>query len=196
MARIRPTPHLVLAIWLTALAGWHTVARTQEPGQGQSTLPPSVPAQYAFLYARGMAPEAWNAAQKTFPYVSISLARRGCFGTCPKYSATIRADGGATYTGEQFTTRIGTYSARTYFGDFARLAMFIDQSGFMKLSDRYTAPWTDDETVVVTVVRRDGTVKSVSNYGRFGPPDLWVLERAIDGVIEEMKWTSVGRGGF
>jgi hypothetical protein len=196
MVRIRPTVHLTLAVLLTALGGGASIATTQQPGQGRATPPPPVPPQYAFLYDEGITGEdAWNAARRTFPYESISLARRGCFGTCPVYSVTIRADGGATYTGERNGTRIGTYSGRTYFGDFARLAMFIEQSGFMKFSARYTAPHTDDETVVVTVVMRDGTTKSVSNYGRYGPLDLWVLERAIDGVVEEMKWTSGGRGG-
>jgi hypothetical protein len=55
---------------------------------------------------------------------------------------------------------------------------------------------TDAETVVVTVVTGDGTTKSVSNYGQYAPPDLRVLERAIDGVIEQMKWTSGARCGL
>jgi len=189
MTRIPSTAHLALAVLVTAFGG--ASIATQQPGQGRATPPPPVPPQYAFLYDEGITREdTWNAARKTLPYESISLARRGCFGTCPVYSVTIRADGGATYTGERNATRIGTYSGRTYFGDFAQLAMFIERSGFMKLSDRYTAPHTDDETVVVTVVMRDGTTKTVSDYGRYGPPDLWILERAIDGVIEEMKWTS------
>jgi hypothetical protein len=149
-----------------------------------------VPPEYAFLYDSSMAKyESWEKARRTIPYQAIGLARAGCFGTCPVYSVILNADGKATYTGKLNAARHGTYAGSVFFGDFARLAMFIDQSGFMKLADRYAAPWTDDETVVVTVVLRDGTRKTVGDYGRFGPPDLWILERAIDGVVDQMKWT-------
>ncbi len=49
-------------------------------------------------------------------------------------------------------------------------------------------------TVTVTVTPRTGAAKSVTDYGRFGPPDLWMLEQAIDGIIGRITWT--GRGGF
>jgi hypothetical protein len=132
--------------------------------------------------------ESWPAAQKAIPIVAITIQRKGCFGTCPVYSATLRADGVATYTGGRNAPRTGGHTGRAYFGDFARLALFVEQSGFMQLAGRYTAPWTDDETVVVSITNRDGTTKEVSNYGRFGPPNLWVLERAIDAVVNEIDW--------
>jgi len=175
-----------IAPLLALLAGGPMVL-WQGPGTGP---PPGVPPEYAFLYDSGMGKnETWEKARHTIPYQSISLLRGGCFGTCPVYSVTLNADGKATYTGKANAPRQGSYAASVYFGDFARLAMFIDQSGFMKLADRYAAPWTDDETVVVSVVLRDGTTKTVSDYGRFGPPDLWILEHAIDGIVDRMKWT-------
>ena len=89
---------------------------------------------------------------------------------------------------------VGAFSGKVYLGDFAQLLMFVERLGFMKLADGYMAPWTDDETVNVTVTSRTGSAKAVTDYGRFGPPDLWVLERAIDGVIDQIKWTPSGAG--
>ena len=159
----------------------------QQRGQGRPTPPPTVPDTYSFLYDLGRV-DSWAAAQKAIPIVAITISRKGCFGTCPVYSATLRSDGLATYTGGRHAPRTGSHRGKAYFGDFARLALFVEQSGFMQLAGRYTAPWTDDETVVVSITSRDGTTKEVSNYGRFGPPNLWVLERAIDAVVNEIDW--------
>jgi len=76
-------------------------------------------------------------------------------------------------------------------GDFGQLSLLVERSGFMSLADRYTAPWTDDETITVTVVRRGGDAKVIADYGRFAPPEVWALERAIDGVISQIKWAAV-----
>jgi hypothetical protein len=182
---VRRVPALILVGGLVAAL----IADRQEPGQGRPTPAPTVPATYSFLYDSGMARmESWPAAQKSIPVVAITIARKGCFGTCPVYSTTLRADGSATYVGGRNAPRTGSHAGKVFFGDFARLALFVEQSGFKQLAGRYTAPWTDDETVVVIVTWRDGTTQEVSNYGRFGPPDLWVLERAIDAVVNEIKW--------
>jgi hypothetical protein len=178
------------------LASRVSSAWRQEPGQERSTPPPSVPDAYSFLYKSSRT--EWEPARQRLPYESITINRRGCFGTCPVYSATIRVDGTATYNGERYVEHVGQFSGSVYLGDFAQLSMFVERSGFMKLADRYAAPETDHETVTVTVTSRGGTGKTVVDYGSFGPPDLWVLERAIDGVVDRIKWTAVvaGRDDF
>jgi Domain of unknown function (DUF6438) len=185
---------LVQRVVVLALAGGLVaplIAGRQEPGQGRPTPPPAVPAAYSFLYDSARARvESWPSAEKSIPIVAISIARKGCFGTCPVYLTTLRADGVATYVGIRSAPRTGNHAGKVFFGDFARLALFVEQSGFSQLAGRYTAPWTDDETVVVSVTWRDGTTKEVSNYGRFGPPNLWILEHAIDAVANEIKWAA------
>ncbi len=179
---------VALVLLVGCLLGTQADGR-QESGQGPPTPPPSVPDNYAFLYASGRARmESWPAAQQAIPVVLITISRRGCFGTCPIYVASLRSDGAATFNGGRNAPRTGTYVGKAYFGDFARLALFVEQSGFMQLQSRYTAPGTDQETVVVSITMRDGTTKEVSNYGRFGPPNLWILERAIDAVIGDIEW--------
>jgi len=91
--------------------------------------------------------------------------------------------------GQRFFERIGKFAGRMSILDFGQLCFFVERSGFMKLNDRYAAPITDSQTVTVTVTPRTGEAKTVANYGGFGPPDLWLLERAIDGVVGQISWT-------
>jgi hypothetical protein len=105
----------------------------------------------------------WEAARRALPYESITIKRGGCFGECPIYSATLHVDGTASYNGERFVEHIGSFSGKVYLGDFAQLLMFVERLGFMKLTDRYSAPWTDDETVNVTVTPRTGNAKTVTD---------------------------------
>jgi len=181
---------VILLIFIAADLG-SSMHVLQESRQGPPTAAPTVPEDYAFLNTFGLARvEAWSAAQKAFPFASISISRRGCFGTCPVYTATLRSDDVATFVGGRNSERTGNFSGKVYFGDFARLALFVQQSGFMQYQERYTAPWTDDETVVVTVTMRDGTTKAVNHYGRYGPPNLWILEQAIDAIVDAIEWRS------
>jgi hypothetical protein len=191
-----PLSTMVRAGALLVLAMASGAAGSPARGAGQrGTHPPSVPDQYAFLYASpAERSAAWAAARQSLPFESISLKRMGCFGTCPVYTVTLRLDGSASYDGARFVERLGNFSGQVYFGDFAQLSLFVERSGHMKLADRYAAPWTDDETVQVTVTPRTGAPKTVTDYGRYGPPDLWMLERSIDGVAGHIKWTSVAAG--
>src|SRR6187397_348614 len=62
-------------------------------------VPPGVPEAYRWLYDRSRTREAAEAARRGLPFTAMSLARTGCFGTCPVYTVTIRNDGTATYVG-------------------------------------------------------------------------------------------------
>lgn len=151
---------------------------------GRPTPAPPVPDRYAFLYQ--MVPP--DGVQASFPIESIRIERSGCFGSCPVYSATIRADGTASYFGGRHAPRSGSQRGEAPFLAFARLAYFVERSGFAEMQEYYVAGWTDDETVTVTVTWRDGRRRSVSDYGRFGPPDLWILQQAIDAVVDRVRW--------
>lgn len=151
-------------------------------------VPPSVPESYRWLYDRPRTREATDAARRALPFAAVSLARTGCFGTCPVYTVTVRNDGTATYVGERNIPRVGKFTGQLAVAAFGQLSMMVERAGFMALDERYAAPWTDDETIITTVTPRIGSPKSVLNYGEFGPPELWALERAIIGLVEDVRW--------
>jgi hypothetical protein len=150
--------------------------------------PSGVPKGFSFLYDFGIRMQPNLAAQATLPFQSIMLGRSGCFGTCPVYRVTLNVDGTAVYEGVAHVDRIGTFVGRVPFYDFAQLALLAERAGFMTLQERYAGSWTDAETTRITIRARSGKEKTVDDYGAFGPPELWALQRAIDGVVESMRW--------
>jgi hypothetical protein len=163
--------------------------------QGPPTQAPTVPDAYAFLYPGSRTKAAdFEAARRALPYTSISIDHKGCFGVCPIYSATLSLNGAATYNGERYVERVGRFSGRVDLRDFGQLVLQVERSGFMSLADQFSSPEADHETITVTVTRRVNGVKSLTDYGSYAPPEVWLLERAIAGVVSRIRWTAVGRG--
>ena len=150
--------------------------------------PSGVPKGFSFLYDFGIRMQPNPAAQAALPFQSITLRRSACFGTCPVYRVTLNADGTAVYEGVAHVSRMGKFIGHVPFYDFAQLALLAERAGFMTLQERYAGSWTDAETTTITIRARSGKEKTVDDYGAFGPPELWALQRAIDGVVENMRW--------
>ena len=68
------------------------------------------------------------------------------------------------------------------------LCLLVERLRFEQMQEGYSASWTDDETVVLTVDWRDGRTRTVRDYGRRGPPELWALQRVIDSLADEIDW--------
>ena len=111
----------------------------------------------------------------------VTLERTGCFGTCPIYKVTVRRDGTISYNGKQYVELKGAYEGTVY--GFDRLAQLIIASGYFKLKDNYASNATDLPSAVTTVVAK-GQRKTITNYGDFGPVELWGVEMAIDGMLK------------
>lgn len=118
----------------------------------------------------------------------VTLERTACFGPCPIYKVTLRRDGTATYEGQQFVERKGTYNGTIY--GFERLAQLIESRGYFNLKENYTINATDLPSALTSVVRA-GRRKTITNYGDQGPVELWGIETAIDGIVANTKWQKV-----
>jgi hypothetical protein len=159
-------------------------------GIAEAQVQAPVPDAYAFLYSRTVDVEA---ARKRLPFTSISIEHRGCFGTCPVYTATLNLDGSAIYEGKRNVERIGRFLGRVAIRDFAQLCLLIERSDFTKFGDRL-AQSSDDETVIVLVSRRNGESTRVVNYAMIAPPEAWVVQRAIAGVVARLQWRPATTG--
>lgn len=157
--------------------------------------------QHGKGYPRGFVPEGpilvqepgglWDAFRGyRTSFRSISLTRGMCFGTCPVYSVTLRADGTATWNGEAFVDRLGEFRGEFWEGEFDRLARFIQRSGFFDWHDEYAEAVTDNPTYTIEV-ERDGRSKRVLQYATDEPSDFWVIGRLIDSIAAEATWTLV-----
>jgi hypothetical protein len=126
-----------------------------------------------------------NTGQSAGQITEITLERTACFGACPMYKVTLRSDGTATYKGEQYVERKGTYNG-TFHG-FHRLVQLIEKQGYFNLKDEYTIEATDMPSAITSVVRA-GKRKTITHYGDSGPVELWAIEQAIDGVVANARW--------
>lgn len=190
-----PLAALVIFGLVVASAGCsrdNALPNVQSPSESRlpevTAAPPGVPGGFSFLYDLGVRLNPNTAARAAIPFVSLTLKRTDCVGACPAYRVTLNVDGTAEYEGAEHAPRIGTFAGRVPFYEFARLALLAERSGFMNLRERYAADWTDDATTSLTIRARTGKEKTVEDYGSFGPPELWALQRAVDGVVESITW--------
>lgn len=129
---------------------------------------------------------AGSAAQNWGRLREISLERTPCFGACPVYKVTIRRDGTLTYHGQRFVDRLGDYEARVPRSTVRNLERALGQSGYWAMNRSYDARVTDLPSQIVQV-RTNRFVKTVSEYGSFGPKELERLHDLIDRAMKSAK---------
>jgi hypothetical protein len=149
-----------------------------------------IPDRYHFLFAPGVDPTKVQEIRDSFPFTEIQLERTGCFGTCPSYIVTLRADGQATYNGREYAPRSGDHTGEISLWDYGRLCLAIEQSAVLDGPQRFAGQWTDSATVYLRVrLRESGETIEIEDYAQQGPTELWLLQTAIDGVSSEIEWT-------
>ncbi len=140
---------------------------------------------------------------------SIVLERTGCFGYCPAYHLSLRADGNVA-----FASRAPRDSGRVMRdsiapGEFAWLVQEANRSGFFALPPvigedkslcRVMA--TDHPTVSVAIFHGDSTSRVVDYRGCYAGTDLSLdprlaklrhFEAQVDSVARSERWTSAMR---
>jgi hypothetical protein len=74
--------------------------------------------------------------------------------------------------------------------DFAKLAHFIERSGYYALQPEYDRTITH-AAFEITSVTRNGKLHNVSDYASAGPLALWAIRQAIAGLAESATWEDV-----
>jgi Domain of unknown function (DUF6438) len=120
---------------------------------------------------------------------SVTLRRGPCFGRCPVYEVSLAADGTATWNGERFVDRIGSYRGQVDLNDYAKLTRFVDRAGFFGWEPEYVANVSDLPNYFLTVVTEEQT-KIVRQYGVDEPADFWVIATLVDRLAEAVGWTA------
>ena len=79
--------------------------------------------------------------------------------------------------------------------EFEKLISLLEKGGFFHFKPKYDfAPdgsFTTDGTLEWTRVTRTGKVYEVESYNENGPPELWAMLRAIEGVSALSEWNKV-----
>jgi len=121
------------------------------------------------------------------PFDRLGLEGSGCYGSCPEYRVQLFRGGQATYEGDRFAPRQGAYVGAVTLYDYGLLSALARRVGLLEMSDRYSAQWTDDETITFELTGAHGD-KVISDYGRQGPPELQAFRALFESVVDRIRW--------
>lgn len=106
---------------------------------------------------------------------AISFSTTPCFGPCPVFEMTISKNLDVEYNGIDHVKKKGEHELRIDQKDWDYLTTVISSIKIETLSNQYEVPWTDDQTGHLTVTFKDGTKKSIEDYGLRGTVGLSIL---------------------
>lgn len=125
---------------------------------------------------------------------AITVDRRGCFGGCPRYTLTLRRQGGSTYIGKTGLRR-GLYAAPVVsVGDFDRLTQAISKIRFFDLPDVIGPGVEDAEQVVVTVTaaQKSKTVTTDDLHDQ-ATASFAAFVMLVDDVAAKLPWENLNQ---
>jgi hypothetical protein len=103
----------------------------------------------------------------------VVVSTSGCFGTCPITSTLISQSGEVVYYGEQHTIHNGLYRFTLTKEEYNKVRSDFAKAKFNELEKTYEADWTDDEEITITFLKHGKIVKSITDYGKVGPNELF-----------------------
>jgi len=122
--------------------------------------------------------------------LSITLARSGCFGTCPAYTVEITGTGNVNYQGHGYVIVDGSQHYKIAKDAVKHLVHRFDEANFWNLEDEYRHAVTDNPTYVISFQSGDYR-KTVTDYVglRVGMPyAVRQLQEQIDVVASTERW--------
>lgn len=117
---------------------------------------------------------------------AVSLSRQGCgLGNCPTYTVTFMRANSATYVGERYVDKIGTYSGVI---DFDLIAAWLDSQDVDAYAGQYEMGSADGEVISLKITRNGRTEVIHSEFTRSLPVPIRGMIAAIDGFADRVSW--------
>ncbi len=135
----------------------------------------------------------------------VTLERKGCYGTCPIYILTVKADGSVLFEGKGFTKIVGKAEAKISKDKIEELIKEFENADYFNLNGKYDSKncyQVTDNPSAITSIQINGKQKSVDHYYgcEQGSADfekelskLTKLENKIDEIVETKRWIGVGK---
>ncbi len=120
----------------------------------------------------------------------IRLKRTPCYGECPAYMLTVKADGKVNFFGQDFTETKGQAEGEISVKKIKQLIQLFKKAKFFELKDNYITEncATDNQTVSTTLLINSKVKKIEHNLGCQAPEELTNLEDKIDEIVGTKKW--------
>lgn len=105
----------------------------------------------------------------------VEFKTEPCFGSCPVFELMMNQNLEVAYKGIDYVDKKGDYDLRMDRKDWDYLTELIKNLRVEDLLDRYAVNWTDDQTAYLTVYYKDGSKKTIEDYGLSGTFGLTIL---------------------
>lgn len=124
----------------------------------------------------------------------IGFETTSCYGLCPEYTATLFADGSATYEGRANVERVGYFRGHLEPARFELLARLILEARLFEGPHRVSCGVTDNSAVYFSIVR-GGKRSTLYHYAQYysGTATLNVIEEVLESDINSIQWQPAGR---
>jgi hypothetical protein len=138
-----------------------------------------------------------SAPHTAAPIEAVTMHRSACYGPCPVYTVTVKADGAVIFRALEHVKAVGDLNQQISAARVAELAKAVDDLGYWTWKNQYQseedgcAAVATDHPGVDIEVRRGGVTKRVSYYyGCKGLPVAGQIDRLAK-TIDDVAGTAV-----
>lgn len=137
-------------------------------------------------------------------YAKIEYEAGACFGFCPMFTLTVNPDRTAVIEAEHFTfsqgrskdefskPREGTFKATLKQDDYNKLITLLNELNVKSLDSKYgSRNVTDLPTAYLRIDYKDGSKKSIEDYGKQGTEKLAEVYKFFEDLRFNQTWTKV-----
>ncbi|WP_430408864.1 DUF6438 domain-containing protein [Kordia sp.] len=110
-----------------------------------------------------------------------------CFGSCPVFELKITSDGNLEYHGKRSTNFKGRKKLKISSEEVEALFGLIEYTDVKSLKDSYSINVTDNPAANLKVTFKNGDVKEIYDYGRFGTYNLRVIYKKLLEISANIK---------
>ncbi len=103
----------------------------------------------------------------------VIYSRTGCYGRCPVMDISLDRSGNILYLGEEYVKNTGLFQGKLDSETTKWFFHKLRKSDPTHLSDSYQASHTDDESIITTFIKNGKIVKTIHDYGRKAPNQLY-----------------------
>ncbi|SMC41799.1 DUF6438 domain-containing protein [Moheibacter sediminis] len=137
-------------------------------------------------------------AENKYKIERIEYFTSACFGTCPQFKIEIEKDRKAVYTAVRFNfsqdfdsqSPEGIFTGKINEQDYNLILKKLNDMDFPVLQDRYKVDYTDAQTGNLKITYNGGQVKSITDYGMRGTPELQEVYELFLELRESQDWVN------
>lgn len=116
----------------------------------------------------------------------IEMSKGPCYGRCPVFTLTIYENGIASYKGERYTDRLGTFVRKLEKSEMERILGEFDRANFWQFRDSYRGRIPDMQSVTISY-HQNGKKKTVTGK-EIRPNAVKWLESQLDQIAQREGW--------